>query len=388
MKEFTITAADAQQRLDKYLKRRLPEAGTSFLYKMLRKKNFTLNGQKAEGREILHQGDVVRLFLSDETYAKFAGIAPPEGTGEGRQQAPACGENKGTVTGRSGQQVFSGTGHDNEGATLSGDRSSFAERITLYQKAYHSRAEGFSKIRVLKDCGDIVLLHKPAGVLSQQALRSDLSLNEWFAGYLIENKRVAADALSLYTPSVANRLDRNTEGIVLGAVTLRGAHLCGELLKERSVHKFYQMVVKGRMAQRAGTIKGYLRKDPKTNTVRILPAPAEGADYTETIWRVLSSNGQLSLLEAELVTGKTHQLRAHLSSIGHPILGDVKYGDPALNAAYRKEGVRHQLLYCCRVEFPALSSEWKSLSGIVVRDDPPALYAKITAESRTAGRHA
>jgi 23S rRNA pseudouridine955/2504/2580 synthase len=137
------------------------------------------------------------------------------------------------------------------------------------------------------------------------------------------------------------------------------------------------MVVSGRI-EKAGEVEAYLFKDEKTNTVRI----SERGTYTKTILEPLrfSQKGSYTLVEAELVTGKTHQLRAHLSCLGHPIAGDPKYGDPAVNERLRKKGVRSQLLCCCRVEFPEEVPHLPSLSGRVVETGMPAVFNTVMQE--------
>ncbi|MDE6700251.1 MAG: RluA family pseudouridine synthase, partial [Acetatifactor sp.] len=166
MQEITVGTNQAGQRLDKFLHKCLPEAQNSFLYKMLRKKNITLNGKRAEGRELLQQGDVVRMFFAEETFLKFSG--------------------------QSGKSE--------------------------YLKAYRQLED----ISVIYEDKERVILNKPAGVLSQKAKDSDLSLNEWLIGYLLETGAITAGELCTFKPSVCNRLDRNTSGLVLCGKTLHG----------------------------------------------------------------------------------------------------------------------------------------------------------------------
>ena len=170
MQLLTIGKNQAGQRLDKFLKKALPNAGTGFLYKMLRKKNITLNGKKAEGKEILAQGDEVRCFFSEETFATLSGAETVEDTSD-------------------------------------------------YRKAYRTLKD----ICVLYEDEDILLLNKPAGVLTQKAKPEDLSLNEWLIGHLLATDAIKETDLATFHPSVCNRLDRNTSGIVLCGKTLAGS---------------------------------------------------------------------------------------------------------------------------------------------------------------------
>ena len=170
MQLLTIGKNQAGQRLDKYLKKALPGAGTGFLYKMLRKKNITLNGKKAEGKEILTEGDEVKCFFSEETFASLSGTKSAEDTSD-------------------------------------------------YRKAYRLLRD----VCVIYEDDDILLLDKPAGVLTQKAKPEDLSLNEWLIGHLLETGAIKEADLATFHPSVCNRLDRNTSGIVLCGKTLAGS---------------------------------------------------------------------------------------------------------------------------------------------------------------------
>lgn len=327
MREFSVPAESAGQRLEKYLKRLLPNAQSSFLFKMLRKKNITLNGKRADGSEHVEAGDVVRLFFSDETYEKFAG-------------------------------------HSEE------DRSVQGERAREYRRAY----ETLQGIRIVFETGDAAVLCKRAGLLSQKAREGDLTANEWFVGYLLARGEISEDALTSFTPSVANRLDRNTEGLVLAGKTLRGSRMLSQCLRERTIGKYYEMIVQGTL-EREGLVTAYLQKDEKTNTVKISRTRSEGASLIKTRLTTerVSKDGKRSLVGAELITGKTHQLRAQLSFLGHPILGDPKYGDPEEN---RKFHLTRQLLVCSRVVFPELP-DFPELSGRTVQIPLPERYERV-----------
>ena len=302
MQLLTIGKNQAGQRLDKFLKKALPNAGTGFLYKMLRKKNITLNGKRAEGKEILAQGDEVKCFFSEETYASLSGAGAAEDTSD-------------------------------------------------YRKAYRSLKD----ISVLYEDENILLLNKPAGVLTQKAKPEDLSLNEWLIGHLLAAGAIKETDLATFHPSVCNRLDRNTSGIVLCGKTLAGSQALSRIIKDRSVKKYYQTVCKGKILQES-TLEGYLYKDERTNTVQVFPDMAEApedASFIKTIYTPSAVAGEYTLLTVELVTGKTHQIRAHLASTGHPLLGDTKYGDSKLNRRMQSEySLHHQLLHAGRVCFP------------------------------------
>ena len=352
MYQTQITEKEAGQRLDKYLHRILPNAGNSFLYKMLRKKNITLNDRKADGSEKITVGDSVKIYFADETLAKFRKAAVPYGLGITQDMSKP--------------QSKAGLG---------------VEYLTAYRK--------ISGVHILYENDHILLADKPAGVLSQKAERADVSLNEWLIGYLLDSGFMKEGEIAAYKPSVCNRLDRNTSGIVLCAKSLRGAQMLGRLLKERTLHKYYQLYVKGHISEEQ-IVEGYLHKDEKLNKVFITPVEAQtdveipaNTDkenaYIKTAYKPIRVERDKTFLEVELITGKPHQIRAHLASIGHPLLGDYKYGDRAWNEVYRKKyHVRSQLLHAYKVVFPQLEETFTDISGRTFYAELPDIFRKVS----------
>ena len=299
MKEFHIQTNEAGQRFDKYLKKLLKEANTSFIYKMLRKKNIVLNGKKADGTEKLTVGDEVKLFLSDETFDKFHGAAQSTKQFEAYATIPA------------------------------------------------------KKLEVVYEDNDIIIINKPVGMLSQKAKPEDISANEYIIAYLLQSGSLTQEALNTFKPSICNRLDRNTSGLLIAGKTLKGLQEMSEALKERSAQKYYRCIVSGALNEKT-YLKGYLSKDEHTNKVTIYKnKPAEmDALPIETEYRPIAVANGFTELEVHLITGRSHQIRAHLASIGHPIIGDTKYGLQKVNEDFQKElHLKSQLLHAYRIRF-------------------------------------
>lgn len=316
MRELTVKAGESGQRLDKYLAKYLKEAPKSFLYKMLRKKNITLNGRKADGSEKLQAEDCVRLFLAEETLEKFMGT---------QTEAHTC------------------------------------------------------SLDVIYEDDHVLFINKPVGMLSQKADKKDISLVEYLTGYLLEKGALTREDLLTFHPSVCNRLDRNTSGIVAAGKTMAGLQTLSGAFKDRSLHKYYLALAAGRV-EHPSYIKGYLWKNERTNKVTVTREPKKDALPIETRMRPLSysGTGDCTLLEVELLTGRTHQIRSHLASIGHPIIGDAKYGSREVNEAYRKKyWVTSQLLHAWRIEMPSFEGELSYLSGLKLTAELPALFKKV-----------
>ena len=332
MKKIVVSKNEAGQKLLKLLAKYLNAAPQSFLHKMLRKKNITLNGKKADGSELLRETDEVCLFLSEETIASFQG------------------KNTGDAT-------------------------------TVEQQKNTKKPKELSDIRVVYEDADVLIINKPAGVLSQKAVQSDYSLNEWVIEYLLENGELKQEELQTFRPGVCNRLDRNTSGLITAGKSLVGLQTLSALFKERTVHKDYLCIVQDRV-KGASRLQGYLEKDARTNKVTVeAKKRSEDGAYIETEYTPVEANGKYTLLRVRLITGKTHQIRAHLASVGHPLLGDSKYGNPAENKMLRERfGLKHQLLHAAYLEFPQELSACAALAGKKLSAPVPRLFESIAKE--------
>ena len=322
MKLITVHKQEEGQRLVKLLGAYLKEAPNSFFYKMLRKKNITLNGKKADGTEKLKCGDEIRLFLSDETYEKFAGKVQPK------------------------------------------------EKFPM------------AKLNIVYEDSNVIFINKPAGMLSQKSVPSDVSLNEYLLGYLEKSGQWKQEESKAFRPSVCNRLDRNTSGMVICGKSMAGLQQMAALLKDRSLHKYYLCLVKGVMAE-SQHLEGYLLKDENSNQVKIFQKETEGAARIITEYEPLYTEGETTLLKVTLVTGKSHQIRAHLSSIGHPIIGDPKYGDRKVNAFFREtHGIKNQMLHAWKLTFPELAKPLDNLSEKSFEAEPAGLMKQYLMKAK------
>lgn len=345
MQEFTIPQSDSDQTLIKYLSRLMPGVTQGFLFKQLRTKNILLNGSKATGREKLGTGDVIRVYMRDETIEKF------------RMVTPLMTEKRGP-----------------EGPYKAGGTTGALQiDVSGYLKAF----DRFKDPDIRYEDDNILVFVKPSGMLSQKAEAGDLSANEWILGYLLHSGKLKEESLVSFTPSVCNRLDRNTAGLMLFGKTVFGTNFLNRIIKDKSLQKYYKTVVYGRLTAE-GTVTSYLLKDHKTNKVKVFDNFEPGSALISADIKPLRYDADRDLTEVEVLlnTGKSHQIRAQLAHLGHPVYGDVKYmegknasfslkekGHAALRNGGRPEG---HVLVAYRLLFP-VNDDIPEVSGLDIR---------------------
>ena len=288
MRILKVNHNDAGQRLDKFLSKAVQGLPMSLMYKFIRTKKIKRNRARTEPSVMLCEGDEIQLFIRDEFFA-----SPEEDTGALSRIRP--------------------------------------------------------KIEAVYEDDNILLVHKRPGVLVHEDDEAqDNTLIMHIKAYLAQKGEYDPEAEQSFAPALCNRIDRNTGGIVIAAKNAEALRVMNQKIRDDEVRKFYYCIVHGEMPRREDTLRAYLRKDSLHNQVEVTDAPLHGSKDIITKYRVIASRGGNSLLEVELVTGRTHQIRAHLAHIGHSLLGDGKYG---VNRADAQAGYKDQALYARKLIF-------------------------------------
>ena len=289
MKSFKISKNDANQRLDKFISKAVPNLPGSLMYKYIRTKRIKVNSKRAQISTRLNEGDAVDTYINDEFFSKS--------------------EHR----------------YDFSGAS--------------------------KNIDIIYEDENIILADKKAGLLCHPDDKEYIdNLIARIKRYLYEKGEYDPDSENSFTPALVNRIDRNTGGIVIAAKNAQSLKILNAQMKERNLKKTYLCVVHGVMERKNGTLEGWLLKDEKKNKVKIYKQNVPGSKEIRTRYSVIENDYQnnLSLVEVDLLTGRTHQIRAHFASIGHPLLGDGKYGTNELN---KKLGYKKQFLYSYKLKF-------------------------------------
>lgn len=291
MRTLLIRENDAGQRLDKFLHKAVPKLPQSLLYKYLRTKRIKVNGRRSEISYRLLSGDTVELYINDEFF----------------EESP--------------------------------------ERDFLLAPA---------TVDIVYEDENILLADKPAGLCVHEDNDNTVdTLIHRILHYLYDKGEYRPEDELSFTPALCNRIDRNTSGIVIAAKNAESLRILNEAIRQREIQKFYLCVVDGAVRPPQGTMTAYLLRRENDSTVEVFDRPRPDARTIVTSYRTLKSSRRNTLLEVELKTGRTHQIRAHFAHIGHPLLGDGKYGIGKLNREY---GLRQQLLCSYKLRF-AFSGE-------------------------------
>ena len=314
MKEFTVGKNDAGQRADRFISKVVPKLPNGKMYKFLREKKIKLNKKRCDISTRLQEGDVLQMYISDE----FFDAAP--------------------------KADFSDVSAD---------------------------------ISVVYEDENLLLVYKPQGlVVHEDDSNSRDTLINRITRYLIEKNEYDPAFEQSFAPALCNRLDRNTEGIVVCAKNAVSLRILNEAIKNRSIKKKYLCAVVGRPRENEGCIKTYLEKVESENTVYVRKEKTPDSKTAITNYRVIKTSGELSLCEVELVTGRTHQIRVHMAYIGCPILGDGKYGRNEVNRRYH---AKSQALCAYKLQFceGSLKEPLKYLEGRTFEVKSPAFTAEF-----------
>lgn len=263
MKSFVANENDASQRLDKYISK-IADIPKGLLYKFLRTGHIKVNKKKKDGSYILCTGDTVSFFIDDSFFKP------------------------------------------------------------LKEEAFLP-AEPFL-LDVVYENEDILLINKPEGLKSQPDKKGENAVSEYVKSYLLNKGEYNPALEKTFAPAICNRLDVNTSGLIIAAKNAEALRILNEKIKTREIKKFYRCIAVGVPDKKADILKGYILKDKAKNVSQIIKTEKKGSLSVKTGYKVLSSNDKHSLLEIELFTGRSHQIRAHMASIGHPLYGDFKYG--------------------------------------------------------------
>ena len=295
MKQFTVNKNDSTNRLDKFISKVCPSMPLSLVYKSIRKKRVKVNGKRiTELGYKLCEGDVLELYINDEFFEK----------------------------------------RENPFMSLEAD------------------------VDVVYEDENIIVVNKKRGVVVHEDDENTVAtLINHIKKYLYDKGEYNPETENSFAPALCHRLDRNTGGLVIAAKTAEALRIMNEKIKNREIRKFYKCIIKGEIKPASGSAKAFILKDSDKNEVSVFDHPVKDGKTAITAYKTLETNGFESVLQIELITGRTHQIRAHMAHLKHPLAGDTKYGDAQYN---RKTGRKFQELYACKIIF-----DFKEGSGVL-----------------------
>lgn len=307
MKTIIITENESNQRLDRFLKKLMPQASTGFLQKMLRKKRIKLNGQKSDPSTGIATGDVIQIYFSEETIDNFR-------------------------TSSTGKKL---------------DKNN-------------------SPLDIIYEDKELLVLNKPAEMLTQPDKTDEASLIDYAVDYLIKKGDYDPKTNLTFRPACANRLDKNTTGIVIIPKDYKTLQAVNEAIREDQTEKIYYALVLGK-PKAVGEIVGYLKKDPIKNTVTFSEKQTSDLDKKSVLnYQTMETHGDHSLMMITLKTGRSHQIRVQLSAMGFPIIGDPKYGNRQINnRLYEDYGLKSQLLHSAKFTLTSMNKTFAAPLPII-----------------------
>lgn len=287
MRTLEIKKNDAGQRLDKFLQKRFKTLPKSLMYKYIRKKCIKINGKKCDIQTMLNEGDVLTFYIKDEFFKKSE------------------------------------------------------EKSYEFLKAP-------KKFDIVYEDENIILIDKKPGVIvhPDKSYHFD-SLVSRVQHYLYDKGEYNPDEEKAFSPALVNRIDRNTGGIVIAAKNAESLRILNKKMKTRELEKFYLCLLHGKPDKSSDTLHGYITKNESKNKVTVFKKKVENSKEVRTKYNILDFDGKYSLAEIELLTGRTHQIRAHMASIGHPLVGDTKYG----KNKKAPDNIKYQALYSYKLRF-------------------------------------
>ena len=298
MKEFTIGKNDAGQRLDRFIAKNVPLLPASLAQKYIRLKRIKVDGKRADRDTRLIAGNVIQMYINDEFFDK-----PRE------------------------------------------------------ENAFLTVAT--PKLNIVYEDENILLVDKRPGlaVHPHDGAEYGRTLIDHIQAYLYQKREWRPREEHSFTPALCNRIDRNTGGIVIAAKNAEALRIMNQKIKDREMEKRYLCIVHGTPSPKSGKLEGYIFKDAKENRVFVTKTPQTGAKTAITNYKTLQSRNGLSLVECELITGRTHQIRAQFAHAGHPLLGDGKYGklDKRFDRNYQAL-YSYKLKFCFTTDAGALSN--------------------------------